>query len=190
MPAPQAPGRHRWTCTRAPVLAPRSRGWRRGGLRTPARTVVAGRRSSAHPRHRPYGHERCEGTGFLSALDWCFSFAHVRHPPRRFILPGNRLRNLASWGCSRAKAAQRHRPVRSTRTAAADPTAPGPQASGVVSNPIRMARRSLLTSACSQAPLAQLAEQRTLNPRVRGSSPWRRTRRSSRFVWAYFHILV
>jgi hypothetical protein len=26
------------------------------------------------------------------------------------------------------------------------------------------------------APLAQLAEQRTLNPRVRGSSPWRRTR--------------
>jgi hypothetical protein len=25
------------------------------------------------------------------------------------------------------------------------------------------------------APLAQLAEQRTLNPRVRGSSPWRRT---------------
>src|SRR6202161_2830516 len=27
-----------------------------------------------------------------------------------------------------------------------------------------------------QAPLAQLAEQRTLNPRVRGSSPWRRTR--------------
>jgi hypothetical protein len=28
------------------------------------------------------------------------------------------------------------------------------------------------------APLAQLAEQRTLNPRVRGSSPWRRTRKS------------
>src|SRR5215472_8003 len=28
---------------------------------------------------------------------------------------------------------------------------------------------------CSLAPLAQLAEQRTLNPRVRGSSPWRRT---------------
>src|SRR5215472_9307590 len=27
-----------------------------------------------------------------------------------------------------------------------------------------------------KAPLAQLAEQRTLNPRVRGSSPWRRTR--------------
>ena len=26
-----------------------------------------------------------------------------------------------------------------------------------------------------RAPLAQLAEQRTLNPRVRGSSPWRRT---------------
>src|SRR6202034_1277839 len=28
----------------------------------------------------------------------------------------------------------------------------------------------------ASAPLAQLAEQRTLNPRVRGSSPWRRTR--------------
>src|SRR5262249_55561709 len=28
----------------------------------------------------------------------------------------------------------------------------------------------------ANAPLAQLAEQRTLNPRVRGSSPWRRTR--------------
>ena len=33
----------------------------------------------------------------------------------------------------------------------------------------------LLTSASQLAPLAQLAEQRTLNPRVRGSSPWRRT---------------
>ena len=32
------------------------------------------------------------------------------------------------------------------------------------------------TIAKSHAPLAQLAEQRTLNPRVRGSSPWRRTR--------------
>src|SRR5580704_12182455 len=30
------------------------------------------------------------------------------------------------------------------------------------------------------APLAQLAEQRTLNPRVRGSSPWRRTRTTCR----------
>ena len=29
--------------------------------------------------------------------------------------------------------------------------------------------------ASRRAPLAQLAEQRTLNPRVRGSSPWRRT---------------
>src|SRR5215469_18977313 len=29
------------------------------------------------------------------------------------------------------------------------------------------------------APLAQLAEQRTLNPRVRGSSPWRRTCKNS-----------
>ena len=56
------------------------------------------------------------------------------------------------------------------------PDASPPQASPVVSNPIRMDRRSLLASGCSQAPLAQLAEQRTLNPRVRGSSPWRRTR--------------
>ena len=31
-------------------------------------------------------------------------------------------------------------------------------------------------TAFPDAPLAQLAEQRTLNPRVRGSSPWRRTR--------------
>src|ERR1700751_5917077 len=43
--------------------------------------------------------------------------------------------------------------------------------------PIRRSGRSLLTSGrCQRAPLAQLAEQRTLNPRVRGSSPWRRTR--------------
>jgi hypothetical protein len=62
------------------------------------------------------------------------------------------------------------------RVTAAGLTALLPQASSVVSNPIRMGRRSLLTSGCSQAPLAQLAEQRTLNPRVRGSSPWRRTR--------------
>src|SRR6185437_9106479 len=34
----------------------------------------------------------------------------------------------------------------------------------------------LLSFAAFLAPLAQLAEQRTLNPRVRGSSPWRRTR--------------
>jgi hypothetical protein len=34
--------------------------------------------------------------------------------------------------------------------------------------------RRLLTST-RYAPLAQLAEQRTLNPRVQGSSPWRRT---------------
>src|SRR5271169_3042366 len=38
-----------------------------------------------------------------------------------------------------------------------------------------MHRRLLLRSQRSDAPLAQLAEQRTLNPRVRGSSPWRRT---------------
>jgi hypothetical protein len=42
----------------------------------------------------------------------------------------------------------------------------------------------------SQAPLAQLAEQRTLNPRVRGSSPWRRTRNpllrpAISMVWAH-----
>jgi hypothetical protein len=43
--------------------------------------------------------------------------------------------------------------------------------------PIRRSVRSLLASGrCQRAPLAQLAEQRTLNPRVRGSSPWRRTR--------------
>jgi hypothetical protein len=42
------------------------------------------------------------------------------------------------------------------------------------------------------APLAQLAEQRTLNPRVRGSSPWRRTRsdlgfcRSRSFLYVRF----
>src|SRR5256884_8579571 len=33
-----------------------------------------------------------------------------------------------------------------------------------------------MVSPVANAPLAQLAEQRTLNPRVRGSSPWRRTR--------------
>ena len=32
------------------------------------------------------------------------------------------------------------------------------------------------------APLAQLAEQQTLNLRVRGSSPWRRTPLTSAFV--------
>src|SRR5689334_4469769 len=36
------------------------------------------------------------------------------------------------------------------------------------------------------APLAQLAEQRTLNPRVRGSSPWRRTR----LTWDFFRVEV
>ncbi len=40
---------------------------------------------------------------------------------------------------------------------------------------IRSARSSVLAFSAI-APLAQLAEQRTLNPRVRGSSPWRRTR--------------
>jgi hypothetical protein len=52
-----------------------------------------------------------------------------------------------------------------------------PRENGQDTRPIRRAARSLLTSGrCQRAPLAQLAEQRTLNPRVRGSSPWRRTR--------------
>jgi hypothetical protein len=41
---------------------------------------------------------------------------------------------------------------------------------------IRTTPRDAASITASQAPLAQLAEQRTLNPRVRGSSPWRRTR--------------
>jgi hypothetical protein len=53
----------------------------------------------------------------------------------------------------------------------------GPMTAARDTRPIRRSRRSLLTSGrCQRAPLAQLAEQRTLNPRVRGSSPWRRTR--------------
>ena len=35
--------------------------------------------------------------------------------------------------------------------------------------------RAKVSAVANRAPLAQLAEQRTLNPRVRGSSPWRRT---------------
>src|SRR3954471_24718340 len=57
---------------------------------------------------------------------------------------------------------------------------------GVVSSPEKSGReaygrakspdRALLSFPLAPlAPLAQLAEQRTLNPRVRGSSPWRRT---------------
>jgi hypothetical protein len=41
---------------------------------------------------------------------------------------------------------------------------------------IRYARQPFASITAVHAPLAQLAEQRTLNPRVRGSSPWRRTR--------------
>src|ERR1700743_898552 len=41
---------------------------------------------------------------------------------------------------------------------------------------IRARGRGLATIAQVHAPLAQLAEQQTLNLRVRGSSPWRRTR--------------
>ena len=66
---------------------------------------------------------------------------------------------------------------------------PGPAASSRDAHSIRRDGRSLLTSArCQRAPLAQLAEQRTLNPRVRGSSPWRRTRRSSHFTSVDVHI--
>src|ERR1700753_4480531 len=39
---------------------------------------------------------------------------------------------------------------------------------------IRVRGRGLATIAQVHAPLAQLAEQQTLNLRVRGSSPWRR----------------
>src|SRR5262245_65997605 len=39
----------------------------------------------------------------------------------------------------------------------------------------RLSGRARVCAVVSRAPLAQLAEQRTLNPRVRGSSPWRRT---------------
>jgi hypothetical protein len=54
--------------------------------------------------------------------------------------------------------------------------APGRRQPPRDAHPIRRSGRSLLTSGrCQRAPLAQLAEQRTLNPRVRGSSPWRRT---------------
>ena len=109
-------------------------------------------------------------------LDWCFLLSTCPAPVPPFHPPWKPGPGLASRGSSRATAAQRHRAVGSARATAAGPTALLSQASPVVSNPIRMARRSLLTSACSQAPLAQLAEQRTLNPRVRGSSPWRRTR--------------
>src|ERR1700761_927222 len=40
---------------------------------------------------------------------------------------------------------------------------------------IRASGRGLATIAQGHAPLAQFAEQQTLNLRVRGSSPWRRT---------------
>jgi hypothetical protein len=64
-----------------------------------------------------------------------------------------------------------------SRTASALAAAPMCSASPRDTRPIRGSGRFLLTSGrCQRAPLAQLAEQRTLNPRVRGSSPWRRTR--------------
>ena len=57
--------------------------------------------------------------------------------------------------------------------------------------PIRGSGRSLLTSGrCQRAPLAQLAEQRTLNPRVRGSSPWRRTRSDLEFYHSRSFLCV
>ena len=85
--------------------------------------------------------------------DACVSRRSYRKPGRLPDLPRWRLRWQRPW------AAQLR------------PTAPQSM------RPIRRSGRSLLTSArCLRAPLAQLAEQRTLNPRVRGSSPWRRTR--------------
>jgi hypothetical protein len=54
-----------------------------------------------------------------------------------------------------------------------------------------MPRRLLLRSqAIAVAPLAQLAEQRTLNPRVRGSSPWRRTRTDLGFNRSRSFLLI
>src|SRR5580704_17093024 len=53
-----------------------------------------------------------------------------------------------------------------------------------------MPRRLLLRSQRSDAPLAQLAEQRTLNPRVRGSSPWRRTRSDLGFCCSRSFVLI
>src|ERR1700734_1428727 len=47
---------------------------------------------------------------------------------------------------------------------------------------IRPAREVALVSLRCPAPLAQLAEQQTLNLRVRGSSPWRRTRSDLGFL--------
>jgi hypothetical protein len=112
-----------------------------------------------------------------SSRCWTGAFPHMSGtPPAVSSSTGNPDPGPRIPGSFQAAAAQRHRARRPTRAAPVGPAAPLPQASTVVSNPIRMARRSLLTSACSQAPLAQLAEQRTLNPRVRGSSPWRRTR--------------
>src|SRR5262245_8477311 len=59
------------------------------------------------------------------------------------------------------------------------PVVPAPVAgwSTVGGDPVGMGGlgRAIVLRVVSRAPLAQLAEQRTLNPRVRGSSPWRRT---------------
>jgi hypothetical protein len=52
---------------------------------------------------------------------------------------------------------------------------PFPQSTATVCPRLAMLCRLLLRSHAFQAPLAQLAEQQTLNLRVRGSSPWRRT---------------
>ena len=60
-------------------------------------------------------------------------------------------------------------------------TEAGPSAGGTAGRldaaAIRAVGGALLLSLKFQAPLAQLAEQQTLNLRVRGSSPWRRTRK-------------
>ena len=53
-----------------------------------------------------------------------------------------------------------------------------------------MPGRLLLRSQRSNAPLAQLAEQRTLNPRVRGSSPWRRTRSDLGFYHLRAYVMI
>jgi hypothetical protein len=38
--------------------------------------------------------------------------------------------------------------------------------------------------------VSSMVEQRTFNPWVQGSSPWRPTRRSSRLSEAYFHVVL
>ena len=145
-----------------------------------------------HPLTRPAGRIAMNDKKALDSSR-CWTGASPRTCPAPvppFHPPGKRVPGPASRGSFQATAAQRPRAPRSARASAAGPTALRSRASPVVSNPIRMPRRSLLTSACSQAPLAQLAEQRTLNPRVRGSSPWRRTRSDLGFYKAQVIFFV